>query len=309
MNNHTQQIVAKAWNFAHVLRDDGVGYMSFTEQITFLLFLKMADEQTRPPYNRPRIVPVGLDWPSLLARDGDDLEVHYRHVLEQLGREPGMLGAIFKKARPEIQDPAKLRRLIAELIDKENWFSLQADVKGQDGPPGAARQHCGPGFGHVARPARPVDGERNVAPLFEPLRHHGQSPQAAPRRTALRGAVAQPLDHPARPLPVEVGRIHEDNAPVPEIPRQREIASVPKRPDIWRFPGSIIVSRAFPPEDFKTDRRSQDSNGGPHDPGNDRDLQPSPARELGKTSVVMDQKVLFFFLQGRFRRLVHEGIV
>src|SRR3984893_7110722 len=111
MSTATQQIVAKAWNFAHVLRDDGLSFMSYTEQITFLLFLKMADEQTRPPYNRPSIVPAGLDWPSLLARDGDDLEVHYRHVLEQLGREPGMLGAIFKKARPEIQDPAKLRRL------------------------------------------------------------------------------------------------------------------------------------------------------------------------------------------------------
>jgi type I restriction enzyme M protein len=130
MNNHTQQIVSRAWNFAHVLRDDGVGYMSFTEQITFLLFLKMADEQTKPPYNRKPIVPEGLDWHSLLALDGDALEVHYRHVLENLGREPGMLGAIFKKARSEIQDPAKLRRLIVELIDKEQWFSMQADVKG-----------------------------------------------------------------------------------------------------------------------------------------------------------------------------------
>jgi type I restriction enzyme M protein len=130
MNNHSQQLVAKAWNYAHVLRDDGLSFMSYTEQITFLLFLKMADEQTRPPYNRPSIVPAGQDWTSLLARDGDELEVHYRHVLEQLGREPGMLGAIFKKARPEIQDPAKLRRLIADLIDKENWFSMQADVKG-----------------------------------------------------------------------------------------------------------------------------------------------------------------------------------
>jgi type I restriction enzyme M protein len=130
LNNHSQQLVAKAWNYAHVLRDDGLSFMSYTEQITFLLFLKMADEQTKPPYNRPSIVPAGLDWASLLARDGDDLEVHYRHILEQLSRQDGMLGAIFKKARPEIQDPAKLRRLIAELIDKENWFSMQADVKG-----------------------------------------------------------------------------------------------------------------------------------------------------------------------------------
>src|SRR5207253_7109009 len=120
-NTTTQQIVAKAWNFAHVLRDEGLSYMAYTEQITFLLFLKMADEQTKPPFNRKPIVPKGYDWPSLLAKEGDDLEAHYRHVLEHLGTRPGMLGEIFKKAKPEIQNPATLRRLNAELIDKEAW--------------------------------------------------------------------------------------------------------------------------------------------------------------------------------------------
>ena len=76
-NNHTQQIVNKAWSFAHVLRDDGLSYMAYTEQITFLLFLKMAHEQTQPPWNRAPIVPVGMDWPSLLTRDGWELELHY----------------------------------------------------------------------------------------------------------------------------------------------------------------------------------------------------------------------------------------
>lgn len=107
MSNASQQIVNKAWNFAHVLRDDGLSYMGYTEQITFLLFLKMADEQTQPPYSRPPIVPPELGWPSLLAKDGDELEVHYRHILEELGRKPGMLGEIFKKARPDIQNPLK----------------------------------------------------------------------------------------------------------------------------------------------------------------------------------------------------------
>ena len=116
MSNASQQIVNKAWNFAHVLRDDGLSYMAYTEQITFLLFLKMADEQTKPPYNRKPIVPPALGWPSLLAKDGDELEVHYRHVLEELGRKPGMLGEIFKKARQEIQNPAALKRLIVDLI-------------------------------------------------------------------------------------------------------------------------------------------------------------------------------------------------
>ena len=68
MNNATQQIVNKAWNFAHVLRDDGLSYMAYTEQITFLLFLKMADEQTKPPYKRKPLVPSELGWASPLAK-------------------------------------------------------------------------------------------------------------------------------------------------------------------------------------------------------------------------------------------------
>ncbi|MEQ1828566.1 MAG: type I restriction-modification system subunit M N-terminal domain-containing protein [Pirellula sp.] len=71
MSNDSQNIVNKAWNFAHVLRDDGLSYMAYTEQITFLLFLKMADEQSKPPYNRKSIVPAKLSWQSLLDRDGE----------------------------------------------------------------------------------------------------------------------------------------------------------------------------------------------------------------------------------------------
>ena len=126
----TKKIVDKAWNFAHVLRDDGLSYMAYTEQITFLLFLKMADEQSKPPYNKKIGVPEGLDWASLLQRDGEELERHYRKILDELGKKSGMLGAIFKKARQDIQNPATLRRLIVELIDTENWSSMQADTKG-----------------------------------------------------------------------------------------------------------------------------------------------------------------------------------
>jgi type I restriction enzyme M protein len=123
-------LVQKLWNYCNVLRDDGLSYGDYIEQLTYLLFLKMADEQTRPPFNRPAIVPSGLDWPSLLALDGDDLEVHYRHVLTELGRQPGMLGVVFRKGQNRIQDPAKLRRLIADLMDRENWMTLDVDVKG-----------------------------------------------------------------------------------------------------------------------------------------------------------------------------------
>jgi type I restriction enzyme M protein len=130
MSTATQQIVAKAWNYAHVLRDEGLSYMAYTEQITFLLFLKMADEQTKPPFNRPPLVPKGYDWASLKAKQGDDLLNHYRHILETLSQKSGMLKAIFNKARPEFQTPAILQRLIVDLIDREKWFSMEADVKG-----------------------------------------------------------------------------------------------------------------------------------------------------------------------------------
>ena len=111
---HTQQIVNKAWSFAHLLRDDSLSYMAYTEQITFLLFLEMAHEQTQPPWRRAPIMPNGLDCPSLLTRDGEELETHYRRILTELPKQGGMLGEIFKKARQEIQNPATLKRLIVD---------------------------------------------------------------------------------------------------------------------------------------------------------------------------------------------------
>jgi type I restriction enzyme M protein len=135
MTGNPQQLVQKLWNYCSILRDDGLSYGDYVEQLTFLLFLNMADEQSRPPFKKASTVPAGYDWPSLLMKDGvpldgDALEVHYRHVLETLGKKTGMLGVIFRKAQNKIQDPAKLRRLIVDLIDKEQWSSLDADVKG-----------------------------------------------------------------------------------------------------------------------------------------------------------------------------------
>ena len=123
-------LVQRLWSYCNILRDDGLSYGDYLEQLTYLLFLKMADEQTKPPFSRPSIIPEQLDWQSLLARDGDELEVHYRHVLTELGRRTGMLGVVFRKAQNRIQDPAKLRRLVVDLIDRESWLTLDADVKG-----------------------------------------------------------------------------------------------------------------------------------------------------------------------------------
>jgi type I restriction enzyme M protein len=123
-------LVQKLWNYCNILRDDGLSYGDYVEQLTFLLFLKMADEQSKPPFDKPSTIPAGFNWESLIRLDGDDLETHYRHTLDELGKRPGMLGIIFRKAQNKIQDPAKLRRLIVDLIDKEQWTSLEVDIKG-----------------------------------------------------------------------------------------------------------------------------------------------------------------------------------
>jgi len=123
-------IVQKLWNYCNVLRDDGMSYGDYVEQLTYLLFLKMADERSKPPYSQPSPVPADYSWQSLLKKDGDELFDHYRHMLEELGKEKGLLGLIFGKSQNKFQDPAKLRRLIADLIDKENWSMMSADVKG-----------------------------------------------------------------------------------------------------------------------------------------------------------------------------------
>ena len=123
-------IVQKVWNYCNVLRDDGVSYGDYLEQLTYLLFLKMAYEYSKPPYNRESIIPKGLDWESLKSKDGADLEAHYIKILQELGKKSGLLGLIFRKAQNKIQDPAKLKRLIS-LIDQENWIGLDVDVKGE----------------------------------------------------------------------------------------------------------------------------------------------------------------------------------
>ena len=123
-------LVQKLWNYCNVLRDDGMSYGDYVEQLTYLLFLKMADERSRPPYHQPSPIPAPYAWPALLAKDGDALFDHYRHTLEELGKQPGTLALIFGKAQNKFQDPAKLRRVIVDLIDAENWSAMGADVKG-----------------------------------------------------------------------------------------------------------------------------------------------------------------------------------
>ncbi len=125
----TESIVSKVWSFCNTLRDDGVGYGDYLEQLTFLIFLKMADEYGRPPYHREVGVPRKHNWASLKPLKGAELEVHYVETLRELGQQKGMLGQIFTKAQNKITDPAKLARLI-EMVDATSWVMLDSDTKG-----------------------------------------------------------------------------------------------------------------------------------------------------------------------------------
>lgn len=122
-------LVQKIWSFCHTLRDDGVSYGDYLEQLTYLLFLKLAHEYSQPPYSRHTHIPKSYNWISLRGKSGQSLETHYLTVLHKLGEAPDMLGAIFFKAQNKIQDPAKLARLV-QMIDAEDWISLDADIKG-----------------------------------------------------------------------------------------------------------------------------------------------------------------------------------
>jgi len=126
---NAESIVSKVWSFCTTLRDDGVGYGDYLEQLTYLIFLKMADEYSKPPYNREVGIPAEYNWQSLRTKKGAELEVHYVTLLRALGKNQGMLGQIFTKAQNKIQDPAKLSRLI-DMVNDTDWVMMGADTKG-----------------------------------------------------------------------------------------------------------------------------------------------------------------------------------
>lgn len=128
--SESSTVISKVWSFCTILKDDGVGYGDYLEQLTYLLFLKMADEFSKPPYNRKLPVPTKYNWESLVEKKGAELESHYTTLLRELSHSKGILGQIFIKSQNKIQDPAKLFKLI-DMINKEQWSLMGADVKGQ----------------------------------------------------------------------------------------------------------------------------------------------------------------------------------
>lgn len=116
-------VVNKLWGFCHTLRHDGVDYGDYIEQLTYLLFLKMADEKDIE-------VDRKYNWNSLKTLSGTDLTDHYTEILRKLREGKGILGKIFTQAMPRITNPVNLKRLI-NMIDEEDWSSMDVDVKGQ----------------------------------------------------------------------------------------------------------------------------------------------------------------------------------
>jgi len=128
-------VVGKLWGFCHVLRHDGMGYGDYIEQLTFLLFIKMADErgidlptyeELNPQTREPEQIPC--DWPYLRKQSGTQLTTHYIKVLARLGEEHGILGDIFAGAQSRFTKPVNLQKLIG-LIDETEWTTLEVDVK------------------------------------------------------------------------------------------------------------------------------------------------------------------------------------
>jgi type I restriction enzyme M protein len=124
-------IVDKICDHCRVMQSDGMDYGDYLEQLTYLLFLKTAHERTRPPYNQPSPIPEKFAWPSLVAKSGEELAEHYRSVLQHLGAVKGMVGLIFGNAQNKFGDPAKLKTVIVDLVDREDWSAMNARVRGE----------------------------------------------------------------------------------------------------------------------------------------------------------------------------------
>ncbi len=120
-------LVKKVWNLADVMASAGVGFTDYLTQLTYLLFLKM--DQENVSLGESSSIKQGFRWNDLKTQKGHDLVRHYEQTLEVLSRQEGIIGAIFAKAKNQISSPAYLSKLIS-MIDEEKWFLMDGDVKG-----------------------------------------------------------------------------------------------------------------------------------------------------------------------------------
>lgn len=130
MSDQSSTIISKVWGMCNPLRDDGVSYGDYLEQLTYLIFLKMSDEYSRPPYKKDTGIPQGYTWSDMNTLKGAELEEQYKATLEKLAEQGGILGKIFQQATNKISNAAILYKIV-QMIDKEKWVSMSSDVKGE----------------------------------------------------------------------------------------------------------------------------------------------------------------------------------
>lgn len=127
-SKNTASILSKVWAFCQIHKVDNVENVDYIEQLTYLMFLKMVDEYSKPPHNREMLIPADFSWETLINKNEADLESHYTIMLRELAKQKGILGQIFVKSQNNIQDPTKLNKLVAR-IHAENWVSMDKSDK------------------------------------------------------------------------------------------------------------------------------------------------------------------------------------
>lgn len=119
----------KIWSMATVLMNDGVSNSDYLEQLTYLLFLKMADEYSKPPFKRNISIPDDCRWDTLKSKRGEELFKHYEYILKTLADQTGTLQQIYTGSQNKMSNPTILTKVIT-MIDAENWSAMSSDVKG-----------------------------------------------------------------------------------------------------------------------------------------------------------------------------------
>jgi len=189
-------VVQKFWGFCHTLRHDGIDYGDYIEQITYLLFLKMADERgidlsrmAAPPDGAA----IDCSWPALADRQGEALTQHYNGVLRRLSQQQGLLGDIFTRAASRFNNPANLKHLIG-LIDETRWTTLEIDLKAAvfEGLLEKAASEGKKGAGQYFTPRRLIQSIVQLA--CSPIRARVPNSRSATRRAARAASWCWPMN-------------------------------------------------------------------------------------------------------------------
>ena len=125
---NTQSLTKKVWNLATTLAGQGIGFTDYITQLTYLLFLKMDDENVQT-FGEDSAIPEGYRWGDLIDLDGLDLVKQYEETLEELSGQDNLIGTIYTKAQNKIDKPVYLKKVIT-LINEESWLVMDGDVKG-----------------------------------------------------------------------------------------------------------------------------------------------------------------------------------